>query len=108
MNATKMPVEALWKKFLKSRDDRYRNALVEKYAALVHIQAARLSRKLPAQISYDEICSAGYDGLIEAVEVDDHPEVTSVQWHPEDTAPNDPAQQQIFDALVSRAAATRS
>ena len=68
MNATKMPVEALWKKFLKSRDDRYRNALVEKYAALVHIQAARLSRKLPAQISYDEICSAGYDGLIEAVE----------------------------------------
>jgi RNA polymerase sigma factor for flagellar operon FliA len=63
-----MPVEALWKKFLKSRDDRYRNALVEKYAALVHIQAARLSRKLPAQISYDEICSAGYDGLIEAVE----------------------------------------
>ena len=68
MNATKMPVEALWKKYLKSRDDRYRNALVEKYAALVHIQAARLSRKLPAQISYDEICSAGYDGLIEAVE----------------------------------------
>ena len=63
-----MPVEALWKKYLKTRDDRYRNALVEKYAALVHIQAARLSRKLPAQISYDEICSAGYDGLIEAVE----------------------------------------
>ena len=68
MNATKMPVEALWKKFLKTRDDRYRNALVEKYAPLVHIQAARLSRKLPAQISYDEICSAGYDGLIEAIE----------------------------------------
>ncbi|MGB4259923.1 MAG: sigma-70 family RNA polymerase sigma factor [Phycisphaerae bacterium] len=61
-------VQALWKKYLKTRDDQYRNALVEKYAPLVHIQAARLSRKLPAQIGYDEICSAGYDGLIEAVE----------------------------------------
>jgi RNA polymerase sigma factor for flagellar operon FliA len=27
-----------------------------------------LSRKLPAQVGYDEICSAGYDGLIEAIE----------------------------------------
>ncbi len=61
-------VQALWKKFLKTRSDEYRNALVEHYAPLVHIQAARLSRKLPAQIGYDEICSAGYDGLIEAVE----------------------------------------
>lgn len=68
MNTTKLSVEALWKKFLKTRDDRYRNVLVERYAPLVHIQAARLSRKLPAQISYEEICSAGYDGLIEAVE----------------------------------------
>jgi len=68
MNATDESVDALWKKFLKTRADEYRNALVENYAPLVHIQAARLSRKLPAQISYDEICSAGYDGLIEAVE----------------------------------------
>ncbi|NLX22962.1 MAG: sigma-70 family RNA polymerase sigma factor [Phycisphaerae bacterium] len=68
MNAAKQSVDVLWKKFLKTRGDVYRNALVEQYAPLVHIQAARLSRKLPAQISYDEICSAGYDGLIEAVE----------------------------------------
>jgi RNA polymerase sigma factor for flagellar operon FliA len=61
-------IKALWKRFLKSRDDKYRNQLVENYAPLVHIQAARLSRKLPAQVGYDEICSAGYDGLIEAVE----------------------------------------
>ncbi|HOA74351.1 MAG TPA: sigma-70 family RNA polymerase sigma factor [Phycisphaerae bacterium] len=58
----------LWKRFLETREDELRNQLVERYASLVHIQAARLSRKLPAQISYDEICSAGYDGLIEAVE----------------------------------------
>lgn len=61
-------IARLWKKFLQSRKDELRNELVERYASLVHIQAARLSRKLPAQISYDEICSAGYDGLIEAVE----------------------------------------
>jgi RNA polymerase sigma factor for flagellar operon FliA len=61
-------IEKLWDRFLESRDDKHRNALVEHYASLVQIQAARLSRKLPAQIGYDEICSAGYDGLIEAVE----------------------------------------
>src|SRR5687767_7962619 len=64
----KKDVSGLWKKFLKSRNDEYRNKLVEHYAPLVHIQAARLSRKLPAQIGYEEICSAGYDGLIEAVQ----------------------------------------
>jgi len=68
MNATNGSLDALWKKYLKTHYDDYRNTLVERYAPLVHIQAARLSRKLPAQISYDEICSAGYDGLIEAVE----------------------------------------
>ena len=61
-------VQSLWKQLFKTRSDRARNALVEHYAPLVHVQAARLSRKLPAQIGYDEICSAGYDGLIEAVE----------------------------------------
>lgn len=68
MKPTDEHIQKLWKKFLKTRDDDLRNALVEYYAPLVHIQAARLSRKLPAQVGYDEICSAGYDGLIEAVE----------------------------------------
>jgi len=45
--------------------------LIEHYRPLVHMQAARLSQKLPAQISYDEICSAGYDGLLEAVQAYD-------------------------------------
>ena len=58
----------LWARFLETRADVHRNALVENYVPLVHIQAARLSRKLPSQVSYDEICSAGYDGLIEAVQ----------------------------------------
>ncbi|MHC4445140.1 MAG: sigma-70 family RNA polymerase sigma factor [Planctomycetota bacterium] len=61
-------VRKLWNKYLRSRSMTLRNELVENYAHLVQMQAARLSRKLPAQIGYDEICSAGYDGLIEAVE----------------------------------------
>lgn len=68
MPAKTLDVEALWKKYLKSRKPETRNQIVEHYAPLVHIQAARLSKKLPAQVSYDEICSAAFDGLIEAVE----------------------------------------
>ncbi|MBI3648699.1 MAG: GrpB family protein [Actinobacteria bacterium] len=48
------------------------------------------------------------DGLVEAVEraVDDPYAgvwMVGVQWHPEDTAPEDPAQQALFDALTSLA-----
>lgn len=68
MPAKALSVEQLWKKYLRSRDPDLRNRLVEQYAALVHVQASRLSRKLPAQVSYDEISSAAFDGLIEAVE----------------------------------------
>jgi gamma-glutamyl-gamma-aminobutyrate hydrolase PuuD len=32
----------------------------------------------------------------------------AVQWHPEDTAAGDPAQQRLFGALVSAAAKNRS
>jgi RNA polymerase sigma factor FliA len=62
---------ALWKKYLTTRGQECRNLLVERYAPLVQMQAARLSRKLPAQVTYEELCSAGYDGLIEAVEAYD-------------------------------------
>jgi putative glutamine amidotransferase len=48
------------------------------------------------------------DGLVEAIELDvgptDDPTVepwiVGVQWHPEETAATDPAQQSLFDALV--------
>jgi putative glutamine amidotransferase len=42
------------------------------------------------------------DGLVEAIE---RPGgwMLGVQWHPEDTADRDPAQQRLFDSLVERA-----
>ncbi len=47
------------------------------------------------------------DGLVEAIERDDDREtgvwMLGVQWHPEDTAAANPAQQSLFDGLVSRA-----
>jgi putative glutamine amidotransferase len=42
------------------------------------------------------------DGLVEAIERDmTHPGwILGVQWHPEETAASDPAQQALFDTLV--------
>ena len=64
-------IESMWKRFLSTRAVELRNKIVVHYSTLVHAHAARLSRRLPAQISYDEICSAAFDGLIEAVEAYD-------------------------------------
>jgi putative glutamine amidotransferase len=41
------------------------------------------------------------DGIVEGIEHDDA-WLLAVQWHPEDTAADDPAQQRLFDALVRR------
>ncbi len=71
MKAKVNPITKVWNKYLKKHDVETRNELVVHYSHLVHTQAARLSRKLPAQVSYDEICSAAFDGLIEAVEAYD-------------------------------------
>lgn len=71
MSKRELTIEQMWKTYLAKRATEMRNRIVMHYAHLVHTHAARLSRKLPAQISYDEICSAAFDGLIEAVEAYD-------------------------------------
>ncbi|MCH0564583.1 MULTISPECIES: gamma-glutamyl-gamma-aminobutyrate hydrolase family protein [unclassified Streptomyces] len=43
------------------------------------------------------------DGTVEGLELPGHGSFTAVQWHPEDTAHGDPAQQGLFDALVRAA-----
>jgi putative glutamine amidotransferase len=45
------------------------------------------------------------DGVIEAVEHERARWVVGVQWHPEDDADSDPAQQGLFDAVVDAARA---
>jgi putative glutamine amidotransferase len=46
-------------------------------------------------------CAA--DGVVEAVELADHPFLAAVQWHPETSAATDSRQQALFDALVQAA-----
>jgi putative glutamine amidotransferase len=48
------------------------------------------------------VVTAWSHGIIEAVELPDR-WVVGVQWHPEDTAIDDPAQQGLFDAFVAAA-----
>lgn len=43
------------------------------------------------------------DGVIEAVELPDHPWLLAVQWHPELTADENAAQQRLFTAFVDAA-----
>lgn len=40
------------------------------------------------------------DGIVEAIELDGSAWVAGIQWHPEDTAASDPAQQGLFDSFV--------
>lgn len=47
------------------------------------------------------------DGVIEAVELEGHPWLEAVQWHPELSAATDPVQQRLFDALTQRATRRR-
>ncbi len=61
-------IQKTWRRYLAHRAMEDRNALVVHYVGLVHNHATRLSRRLSTQVSYDDICSAAFDGLIEAVE----------------------------------------
>ncbi len=64
----KTPIEKVWRQFRANRRTQDRNRLVEHYAHLVRAAAARLARRLPSHIAIDEISSAGFEGLIQAVE----------------------------------------
>ncbi|MEW2486342.1 gamma-glutamyl-gamma-aminobutyrate hydrolase family protein [Streptomyces sp. NPDC048411] len=54
------------------------------------------------------VAARAVDGTVEALELPGlHGWFAAVQWHPEDTAHEDPAQQGLFDALVSAARGRR-
>jgi putative glutamine amidotransferase len=55
-----------------------------------------------------EVTARAADGTAEGLELRGAPGwFTAVQWHPEDTAEEDPVQQALFDALVRAAGAGR-
>jgi putative glutamine amidotransferase len=50
-----------------------------------------------------EVVATASDGIVEAIEMREHPWLIAVQWHPELTAASDPLQQRLFDTLVDAA-----
>jgi putative glutamine amidotransferase len=48
------------------------------------------------------------DGVVEAVELDAHPWLVAVQWHPELTSATDVTQARLFEAFVSAAASVHA
>ena len=60
--------EGLWLEFIKTRDLKLRDKLIEIYMPLVKIIANKLSISLPAYVDRDDCISDGYIGLIQAVD----------------------------------------
>lgn len=65
--STKDDIQAVWRRFRKSKSTAARNQLVENYVPIVNKLAEIIARKLWPRVTSDELASAGYDGLIAAV-----------------------------------------
>ncbi len=59
----------LWEDYFSHRSTEVRNKLFLLYEPLLGYQVMMASKKLPAQINYEEIYSAACDGLINAIEL---------------------------------------
>lgn len=60
-------VAVLWKKFQKNQSAVIRNRLVEHYMPIVRKLAEIMARRLWPRVTADELASAGFEGLINAV-----------------------------------------
>ena len=57
-----------WNDYLKTRELALRNSLVMHYSPIIDTHTRRIARRLPAHVTSDEIRSAAFEGLIQAVE----------------------------------------
>ncbi|HNQ22308.1 MAG TPA: FliA/WhiG family RNA polymerase sigma factor [Phycisphaerae bacterium] len=62
---------ALWRQFRRTPSKALRNRLMENYLPIVKYNAERISAKLPDEVEYDDLVSAGVFGLIDAIEAFD-------------------------------------
>ncbi len=60
-------VAAIWKSFHKTRSIDARNKLIEQYVPVVNKLAEIMARRLWPRVTADELASAGYEGLMAAV-----------------------------------------
>jgi len=68
---TDLTIDEIWEQFHKTRDDYYRNLLIEHYQDLVRYSAERLHANLPDKVDLDDLISAGNFGLMDAIEAYD-------------------------------------
>ena len=64
--------EKLWVKYSKTKSPEIREKLIIEYAPLVKIVAGRLSMYLGYNVEYDDLCSYGIFGLIDAIDKFDY------------------------------------
>ncbi len=66
-----LAINQVWEQFHKTREDCYRNLLMEHYRDLVKYCAERLHSKLPDKVELDDLISAGIFGLMDAIDAFD-------------------------------------
>jgi len=66
-----LTIDQIWEHFYKTRNDQFRNLLMENYRNLVRYCAERLHSKLPDKVELDDLISAGNFGLMDAIDAFD-------------------------------------
>jgi RNA polymerase sigma factor for flagellar operon FliA len=66
-----LDINRIWAQFHKTRDEYYRNLLMEHYRDLVKYCAERVHSKLPGKVELDDLISAGIFGLMDAIDAYD-------------------------------------
>ena len=66
-----LSIDQTWGQFHKTRDEHFRNLLLEHYRYLVRYCAERLHSKLPDKVELDDLISAGNFGLMDAIDAFD-------------------------------------
>src|SRR5688500_3095092 len=61
-------VGRIFRRYYRTRAVSLRNHLTERFLPLVHRQAERVGRRLPALVQSDDLVNAGVLGLMEAIE----------------------------------------
>ncbi|MDH7600269.1 MAG: FliA/WhiG family RNA polymerase sigma factor [Sedimentisphaerales bacterium] len=64
-------LQRIWMLYHKTRNEEYRNLLMEHYKGLVQYTAERMRAKLAEKVELDDLISAGIFGLIDAIEAFD-------------------------------------
>ena len=64
--------DKLWKNYISTRSNEYRDELIVEYAQLVKLVAGRLNMYLGYNVEYDDLVGYGIFGLIDAIDKFDY------------------------------------